>query len=60
MTQEELAERTAYSVDFIGMIERGVNAPTLARLEELAQVLHVEVWQLFCPESMLPKDSKKK
>ena len=33
LTQEELAEKTGYSVDFIGLAERGVNAPTVARLK---------------------------
>lgn len=49
LTQEELAEKTAYSVDFIGLVERGVNAPTVARLADIADVLGVEVWQLFKP-----------
>lgn len=47
LTQEELAEETNYSVDFIGLVERGVNAPTVKRLAEIADVLGVEVWQLF-------------
>ena len=49
LTQEELAEKTGYSVDFIGLVERGINAPTVARLAEVADVLGVEVWQLFKP-----------
>jgi transcriptional regulator with XRE-family HTH domain len=51
LTQEKLAERTDYSVDFIGLVERGVNAPTLARLKDIADVLGVEVWQLLFPGS---------
>lgn len=51
LTQEELAEKTDYSVDFIGLVERGVNAPTLARLEDIAKVIGVEVWQLFYPDN---------
>ena len=47
LTQEELAERTGYSVDFIGLVERGINAPTVERLGQVADVLGVEVWQLF-------------
>lgn len=47
LTQEELAERTGYSVDFIGLVERGINAPTVARLADVARALGVEVWQLF-------------
>lgn len=49
LTQEELAEKTGYSVDFIGLVERGVNAPTVNRLKDIADVLGVEVWQLFKP-----------
>jgi transcriptional regulator with XRE-family HTH domain len=51
LTQEKLAEKTDYSVDFIGLVERGVNAPTLARLKDIADVLGVEVWQLLFPGS---------
>jgi transcriptional regulator with XRE-family HTH domain len=36
LTQEELAEKTDYSVDFIGLVERGINAPTVARLQDIA------------------------
>jgi transcriptional regulator with XRE-family HTH domain len=50
LTQEELAEATKYSVDFISLVERGVNAPTLARLKEIADTIGVEVWQLFYPQ----------
>lgn len=49
LTQEELAERTAYSVDFIGLVERGINAPTVERLEDIARAVGVEVWELFRP-----------
>lgn len=49
LTQEELAEKTDYSVGFIGLVERGVNAPTVARLEEIADAIGVEIWQLFYP-----------
>ena len=60
LTQETLAELTGYSVDFIGLVERGINAPTLSRLEQVAKALGVEVWHLFCPDSMVPKKSQKK
>jgi transcriptional regulator with XRE-family HTH domain len=49
LTQEELAEKTDYSVDFIGLVERGINAPTVERLQDIADILGVEVWQLFRP-----------
>ena len=50
LTQEELAEATGYSVDFISLVERGVNAPTVARLKNIAETIGVEVWQLFYPK----------
>ena len=49
LTQEELAEKTDYSVDFIGLVERGVNAPTVARLKDIADAIGVEIWELFHP-----------
>jgi transcriptional regulator with XRE-family HTH domain len=49
LTQEQLAEKTGYSVDFIGLVERGINAPTVERLQDVADALGVEVWQLFKP-----------
>jgi transcriptional regulator with XRE-family HTH domain len=51
LTQEELAEKTDYSVDFIGLVERGINAPTVARLEDIADAIGVEIWQLFHPRT---------
>ena len=50
LTQAELAEATNYSVDFISLVERGVNAPTVARLKDIADTIGVEVWQLFYPQ----------
>lgn len=47
LTQEELAEKTEYSVDFIGLVERGINAPTVARLADIADTVGVEVWELL-------------
>lgn len=49
LTQEQLAEKTDYSVDFIGLVERGINAPTVARLADVADAVGVEVWELFKP-----------
>ncbi len=47
LTQVQLAKSVGCSVSFIGMVERGVNAPTVARLETFAKVLKVEVRDLF-------------
>jgi transcriptional regulator with XRE-family HTH domain len=54
LTQEQLAEATGYSVDFIGLVERGINAPTVKRLEDIAAVLNVEIWQLFTISEQAP------
>jgi len=47
LTQEQLAEAVGCSVEFISLVERGVNAPSVARLADFAKVLKVEVKELF-------------
>lgn len=47
LTQEQLAEALNYSVEFISLVERGVNAPSVAGLEKFAKILKVEVRELF-------------
>ncbi len=47
LTQEQLAEAVGFSVEFISLVERGVNAPSVAGLEKFAKVLKVEVKELF-------------
>jgi len=47
LTQESLAEVIGCSVEFISLIERGVNAPTVAGLQGFADALKVEVRDLF-------------
>ena len=47
MTQVQLAKAIGCSVEFISLVERGVNAPSVAGLEKFAQVLKVEVIDLF-------------
>ncbi len=47
LTQEQLAEAVGYSVDFISLVERGINAPSVAGLERFAKGLKVEVQELF-------------
>lgn len=46
-SQEKLAERSGYSVEFISLVERGVNAPSVAGLAKIAKALSVEVKDLF-------------
>lgn len=46
-SQEKLAERSDYSVAFISLVERGVNAPSVAGLAKIAKALSVKVRDLF-------------
>jgi len=50
LTQEQLAEALACSVEFISLVERGVNAPSVGGLEKFAKILKVEVKDLFAFE----------
>ena len=47
LTQEQLAEATEISVDFISLVERGINAPSFDNLEKLARALGVSYQELF-------------
>ena len=47
MTQAELAEASGYSDDFIGLVERGINAPSVSGLERIAKALKVPLKDLF-------------
>jgi transcriptional regulator with XRE-family HTH domain len=47
LTQEQLAEAVGRSVEFISLVERGVNAPSVAGLADFAKALRVEVRDLF-------------
>ena len=47
LTQEQLAEAVGCSVEFISLVERGVNAPSVAGLEKFSKVLRIEVNELF-------------
>ena len=47
LTQEQFAEALGCSVEFVSLVERGVNAPSVARLETFAKALAVEVKELF-------------
>ncbi|MGL4375566.1 MAG: helix-turn-helix domain-containing protein [Microcoleaceae cyanobacterium] len=46
-TQEELAELTGLSVEFISYIERGIHAPSFDTLEKLSEALNVSFSELF-------------
>lgn len=47
LTQEQMAEVLSCSVEFVSLVERGVNAPSVAGLEKFAKILKVEVKELF-------------
>ncbi len=47
LTQEQLAEALSCSVEFVSLVECGVNAPSVAGLEKFAKILKVEVRELF-------------
>jgi len=47
LTQVQLAKAVGCSVEFISLVERGVNAPSVARLEKFALALKMEVADLF-------------
>ena len=47
LTQAQLAKAVGCSVEFVSLVERGVNAPSVARLENYAKALQVEVVDLF-------------
>jgi transcriptional regulator with XRE-family HTH domain len=56
-TQEELADRVGLSVRYIGMLERGVNSPTVRVLSKLAAALQVDPLELI--RRAKPKDKIK-
>src|SRR3954470_12451506 len=47
LTQEELAARIRINRNYVGMIERQENSPTVAMLERIAKALGIEPAQLF-------------
>ena len=59
MTQVQLAKSLECSVEFISLVERGVNAPSVARLEDFARVLKVEVVDLFKSTARKPTRIRK-
>lgn len=47
MTQEQFSESVGISVDFLSLMERGINAPSFETLERIARALKVRVCDLF-------------
>lgn len=47
LTQEKLAEKSGYSVEFVSLVERGVNAPSVEGCERIAKAVRVPLKDLF-------------
>lgn len=47
LTQEQFAELVGISVDFLSLIERGINAPSFETIEQISERLEVPVAALF-------------
>jgi transcriptional regulator with XRE-family HTH domain len=47
LTQEELAHRVGMNRNYVGMIERCENSPTVAMLERMCQALQIDASVLF-------------
>jgi putative transcriptional regulator len=47
MTQERFAELLNISVDFLSLMERGINSPSFETLERMAKKLRIPVAHLF-------------
>ena len=46
-TQEVLAEKANYSVEFISFVERGINAPSVEGCDRIAKALGIPLKELF-------------
>jgi transcriptional regulator with XRE-family HTH domain len=47
LSQEELAHRTGVNRNYVGMIEREENSPTVDMIERLCKVLEIDAAVLF-------------
>jgi transcriptional regulator with XRE-family HTH domain len=46
-TQEQFAEKTDYSVEFISLVERGINAPSIEGCARIAKALGISLKDIF-------------
>ena len=53
LTQEELAARAGLNRNYVGMIEREENSPTVDTLEKLAAVLKIEPKLFFADDELI-------
>jgi len=47
ITQLELAEKSNYSVEFISLVERGINCPSIEGCQRIASALNSTLSELF-------------
>jgi transcriptional regulator with XRE-family HTH domain len=57
LSQEQFAELLGISVDFLSLIERGINAPSFENLDAFAVQLKLPVSALFDFESHIDRPS---
>jgi transcriptional regulator with XRE-family HTH domain len=58
LSQSALAERASLSLNFIGLVERGVTSPSLATLFRIARSLGVSVADLFLTAEAIQRSSR--
>lgn len=58
MSQEDFAELLDISVDFLSLIERGINAPSFENLEVFSVQLGVPISDLFMFENAKSVESR--
>jgi transcriptional regulator with XRE-family HTH domain len=59
MSQEQFSELLGISVDFLSLIERGINAPSFENLDTFAAQLKIPLFDLFnfkATSNPLPRD----
>ncbi len=60
LTQEEVAERSGFSQQYISSLENGRRNPTVITLYELAQALGIGPLDLLAPEERAGKPTRRK
>ena len=60
MSQEEFAEFIGISVDFLSLIERGINAPSFENIDAFSAQLQIPISELFSfdDRASRPRDSR--
>jgi transcriptional regulator with XRE-family HTH domain len=60
MSQEEFSELLGISVDFLSLIERGINVPSFENIEVFSTQLSIPVHELFVFEQIETSPTDKK